>query len=211
MFYVLYAFGVFVMRVNVHFLHSLHFFMLSSFFSLSDCSLHKLISSQLALSQPPTNLVASDNTTLNCRVSSVTRHTTLMWTVDNVTYDTSGTFNTSRGQIVLSFSTFDSAVTCSKSSNLTILNVSMNSEGVYSCSAIDNNSTATSNVSLALSSTIQRSSSSRSKLFKFYSCIAELLYFRISVCDRRSHSRGGCLSVYFGWNINDYISLLSTF
>ena len=94
----------------------------------------------------------------------MTRHTALMWTVDNVTYDTSGTFNTSRGQIVLSFSTFDSAVTCSKSSNLTILNVSMDSEGVYSCSAIDNNSIATSNVSLALNSTIQRSSSSTSKL-----------------------------------------------
>jgi len=115
------------------------------------------------LSQHPSNIDSSDNVTLTCRVSSVTRRTTLMWTVDNVTYNTSGTFNTSRGQIVLSYSAFDSVDSCSKSSNLTILNVSMDSEGIYTCTAIDNNSTTETNVSLtlpALSSTIRSSSSS---------------------------------------------------
>jgi len=132
-------------------------------FSISDCSLHNIVLPNLALTQPPSNLNASDNATLTCRVSSATRRTTLMWTVDNVTYNTSGTFNTSRGQIVLSYSAFDSVNSCSKSSNLTILNVSMGSAGIYTCTAIDNNSTITSNVTLtlpALSSAIQRSSSS---------------------------------------------------
>ena len=131
-------------------------------FSSSDCSVLAMVSPKLALRLLPSNLDAGDNATLTCRVSSVTRRTTLMWTVDNVTYNTSGTFNTSRGQIVLSYSAFDSVVACSLSSNLTILNVSMDSEGIYTCTAIDSNSTTKRNVTLmlpALPSTIQSSSS----------------------------------------------------
>jgi len=122
-----------------------------------------MVSPNLALSQHSSNINSSDNVTLTCRVSSATRRTTLMWIVDNVIYNTSGTFNTSRGQIVLSYSAFDSVDSCSLSSNLTVLNVSMDSEGIYTCTAISNNSTTKSNVSLALpglSSTIQSLSSS---------------------------------------------------
>jgi len=164
---------------------------LSSTYSISDCSLFSSVRPLTTLSQPPSNLVAGDSTTLTCKVSSVTRYTTFMWTVDNITYNTSGTFNTSRGQIVLSYSTFDSAVTCSKSSNLTILNVSMDSEGVYSCSAIQNNYITDHNMSLVMSSNVQTSSSGE---FLFLSegvlYILVVLCFRTSSFDRsRNYSR----------------------
>ena len=129
-------------------------------FSSSDCSQLDMVLSRLDISQRPSNLYAGDNATLTCRVSSVSRRTTLMWTVDNVIYNTSGTFNTSRGQIVLSYSAFDSVATCSLSSNLTILDVSMDSEGIYTCTAISNNSTTKSNVSLMLSRNNQTATSS---------------------------------------------------
>jgi len=129
-------------------------------FSSLDCSQLDMVLSRLDISQHPSNLDAGDNATLSCQVSSVSRRTTLMWTVDNVTYNTSGTFNTSRGQIVLSYSAFDSVVTCSLSSNLTILNVSMDSEGIYTCTAISNNSTTKRNVSLMLSRSNQTATSS---------------------------------------------------
>ena len=119
-----------------------------------------MVSPNLALSQHSSNINSSDNVTLTCRVSSATRRTTLMWIVDNVIYNTSGTFNTSRGQIVLSYSAFDSVATCSLSSNLTILDVSMDSEGIYTCTAISNNSTTKSNVSLMLSRNNQTATSS---------------------------------------------------
>ena len=150
--------------------------MFKIFFS-SDCSVLAMVSLKLALRPPPSNLDAGDNGTLTCRVSSATRRTTLMWTVDNVIYNTSGTFNTSRGQIVLSYSTFDTVVSCSLSSNLTVLNVSMDSEGIYTCTAIDSNSAIKGNVSLELSplSSIIQSSSSIGE-FKSHILVIKVIY-----------------------------------
>ena len=172
-----------------------------------------MVSPKLGLSQRPSNISTGDNTTLTCRISSVTRHTTLMWTVDNVTYNTSGTFNTSRGQIVLSYSAFDSVDSCSKSSNLTILNVSMDSEGIYQCTAMNSNSASTSNVSITLPamSSIIRNSSNSGELKKVLFIVKYISCFRISSCDRGSNNRDCKLSVYFDCIISDCISLLSTF
>ena len=119
----------------------------------------------VALKQHSSNLITGDSATLKCRISSVSRYAALMWTVDNVIYNTSGTFNTSRGQIVLSYSAFNSIPSCSKSSNLTILDVSMDSEGIYICTAIQNNFVVKRNVSLVVSSNTQTSSSSSGELF----------------------------------------------
>ena len=135
------------------------------FFYLSDCFLHSVVPPVLALNQPSSNLSIGGSATLKCRISSVSRHATLAWTVDNVTYNTSGTFNTSRGQIVLSYSAFNSVDSCSKSSNLTMLNVSMDSEGIYTCTTIENNFVVKYNASLAVSSNTQASSSNSGEFF----------------------------------------------
>ena len=124
-----------------------------------------MVSPVIALNQPPSNLSIGGSATLKCRISSVSRHATLVWTVDNVIYNTSGTFNTSRGQIVLSYSAFDSVYSCSKSSNLTILDVSVDSEGIYTCTAIENKFIVKYNASLVVSSNTQISSSNSGEFF----------------------------------------------
>ena len=154
----------------------------------------------LALNQPSSNLSIGGSATLKCRISSISRHATLVWTVDNVTYNTSGTFNTSRGQIVLSYSAFDSVVACSLSSNLTILNVSMDSEGIYTCTAIENNFVVKYNASLVVSSNTQTSSSnSGESFFQTQELVVVLYCFRISSCDRGSNNRGYNISFSFDW------------
>ena len=117
-------------------------FLLSSL--ISDCS-------RLANSTPILILKETMNTNGNvtflCDAFSITRNGSLHWVVDGVTYNTTGTFNSSRGQLVVEHSPVDT-INCRISSSLTVLNVQLNSQGVYTCNLQDNNVTLSRNTSL---------------------------------------------------------------
>ena len=69
--------------------------------------------------------------------------------VNGVTYNMTGIFTSSRGQLVVEQSPVDT-VNCRISSSLTVLNVQLNSQGVYTCILLHNNVTLSSNRSLML-------------------------------------------------------------
>ena len=100
----------------------------------------------LVLSEP-TNI--DGNVTFICNAAPIIRNASLYWVVDGVTYNMNGTFTSSRGQLVVEQSPVD-AVICRISSSLTVLNVQLNSQGVYTCSLLHNNVTLSSNRSLTL-------------------------------------------------------------
>ena len=87
------------------------------------------------------------NVTFLCNATSITRNASLHWMVDGVTYNMTGTFTSSRGQLVVEQSAVD-IDNCKISSSLTVLNVQSNSQGVYTCSLQDNNFTLSRNRSL---------------------------------------------------------------
>ena len=95
----------------------------------------------------PTNI--NGNVTFICTALSITRNSSLHWVVDGVTYNMTGTFASSRGQLVVEQLPVD-AVNCRISSSLTVLNVQLNSQGVYTCSLLHNNVTLSRNESLTL-------------------------------------------------------------
>ena len=92
------------------------------------------------LSQPPPFINVNDNITLECNAASITKNALLYWVVDGITFNTTGTFSTSRGQLMVEQSAVDT-VDCSISSSLTVLNVQLNSQGVYNCVVQDLNVT----------------------------------------------------------------------
>ena len=89
------------------------------------------------------------NVTFICDALSITRNASLHWVVDGVTYNMTGTFTSSRGQLVVEQLPVD-VVNCRISSSLTVLNVQLNSQGAYTCSLLQNNVILSRNESLTL-------------------------------------------------------------
>ena len=89
----------------------------------------------------------SKNVTFLCNASLITRNALLHWMVDGVTFNITGTFTSSRGQLVVKQSAVDT-FNCRISSSLTVHNVQLNSQGVYTCILQDNNVTLSRNRSL---------------------------------------------------------------
>ena len=92
------------------------------------------------LSELPSTINTNANVTLSCNASVVTKNASLSWIVDGVTYNTTGIYNSSRGQLMIRHSVFD-ASKCTTSSSLSILNVQSSSQGAYTCTLHDNNFT----------------------------------------------------------------------
>ena len=127
-------------------------------------------------------LILSEPTNINgivtfiCNALSITRNASLHWVVDGVTYNMTGTFASSRGQLVVEQLPVD-AVNCRISSSLTVLNVQLNSQGVYTCSLLHNNITLSRNESL----TLDVESSTEGSYIHYEECCVIICYIAIIV------------------------------
>ena len=92
------------------------------------------------LSEPPPFINVNDNVTLQCIAASITKNVSLYWLVDGIPFNTTGTFSTPRGQLIVEQSAVDT-MDCSISSSLTVYNIQLNSQGVYNCVVQDLNFT----------------------------------------------------------------------
>ena len=101
------------------------------------------------ISQPPLNINVGDNVTLKCSASPITKNASLHWVVDGDEYNTTGIFSSSRGQLMVEEPVLDT-VSCMISSSLTIFDVQLDSQGVYTCILQDTIYTLTRNRSLTL-------------------------------------------------------------
>ena len=115
------------------------------FIVISDCSRSADSIPLLILKQ---TISMNGNVTFLCDAFVITRNGSLHWVVDGVTYNMTGTFTSSRGQLVVEQSPVDT-INCTISSSLTVLNDGqLNSQGVYTCNLQDNNVTLSRNSSL---------------------------------------------------------------
>ena len=95
------------------------------------------------------NINVGDNVTLKCNASPITKNASLHWVVDGDEYNITGIFSSSRGQLMVEEPVLDT-VSCMISSSLTIFDVQLNSQGVYTCILQDTIYTLTRNRSLTL-------------------------------------------------------------
>ena len=109
-------------------------------FFITDCSAFAAVMPSFTLSGPRPFINVNDNVTLQCTASSITKNALLYWIVDGIPYNTTGTFSTSRGQLMVEQPLLD-AVDCRISSSLTVFNVQLNSQCVYNCVVQDINFT----------------------------------------------------------------------
>ena len=101
----------------------------------------------LNYNQPSSGFNANENITLLCDASAVTKNASLSWVVDGVIYNSTGVFDSLRGQLMVEQSTL-SFNSCSISSTLTVLNTQSDSQGVYRCILQDNIFVLSKNVTL---------------------------------------------------------------
>lgn len=116
--------------------------------SHSDCSFYASITPSFVVNHPSL-FSTSDNITFLCVASAVTRNASLVWMVDSVIYNSTGVFNSSKGQLIVQHSSFDARV-CKISSSLTVLNAQSKSQGVYICILQDNSFILSKNNSVLL-------------------------------------------------------------
>ena len=106
---------------------------------IPDCSVFESVMPSFTLTNP-SFINPNNNVTLQCTAQSVTQNVLLYWMVDGMPFNMTGTFSTSRGQLMVEQSAVDT-VFCSISSSITVLNVQLNSQGVYNCVVQDLNFT----------------------------------------------------------------------
>ena len=116
---------------------------------IADCFEFASIMASLTLSEPPLIINTNDNVTLQCTASSLTKNSSLHWIVDDVPYNMTGIFITSRGELMIDLSPLRTT-DCTIMSSLTVFNVQLNSQGVYHCVVQDNNFTLSMSRSILL-------------------------------------------------------------